>query len=141
MNYGWATFIDTTPPGYAPYINDSDRPQPDPALAAALGALQNGGGALGFEVDPNAATRVQFVLASQLMGANFGFLSIEEDMWPAAYGSSPGEACPGGEASTQLLSDLQEISANIQKREAALYGKLPQFLMLDPAHLPYFTYT
>ena len=44
-------------------------------------------------------------------------------------------------ASTTLNQRLQAISAGIQVREAALKGRLPQFVLLDPARMPYYTYT
>lgn len=44
-------------------------------------------------------------------------------------------------AAATLNSRLRAISTAIQAREAPLITTLPQFTLLDPAQMPYFTYT
>lgn len=44
-------------------------------------------------------------------------------------------------AAAKLHARLAKVSAAIQAREAALAGKLPQYTLLDPAQLPFYTYT
>ena len=62
-----------------------------------------------------------------------------------AYTTQPRLLCKAStavaNASAQLNQSLKAISAGIQAREASLKGRLPQFLLLDPARMPYYTYT
>ena len=61
-----------------------------------------------------------------------------------AYTTQPRLLCKAStavaNASAQLNQSLKAISAGIQAREASLKGRLPQFLLLDPARMPYYTY-
>lgn len=85
----------------------------------------------------------QYFLGTQLLTTSF---AIEPGLPPAqmlsdGYAVVPGGGCPGDVAAVGLVAELAEISRVIKEREAALEGLLPQYLMLDPARLPYFTYT
>lgn len=103
-------------------------PKPDGSTGNGMSYLLRGGWELtrGFSISP----RLQ--PAEQLLHA-----------YTTAWRPPPGCAVAGklASAAAVLHARLAELSAAIQAREAGLAGTLPRFTLLDPANLPYWSYT
>lgn len=92
---------------------------------------------------------LDYLMGSRQTAQNFLIrpaLKPEEQLlnvYTTAWQPPPGCAAAAelAAAAEELHTRLANLSAAIQAREAALAGRLPQFTLLDPANVPYWSYT